>query len=156
MARLPGYFQNLFSGLPEGFTEQRNKIGEFGAPNFYGPGGPGQGPQFTGDSIFNANQGPFNNASAGAFWSPPGGSIGGPLGVGSAGDIGWNYFGGQGLKALMQGGDTSLGFAGFQNANAGGGAPILPMSQWGGIGAGGMGGSNVQGGTITQRFKSQV
>ena len=47
----------MFSGLPQGWTEQRNPIGGFGAPNFIGPGGPMQGPQWSGGSIFGGTLG---------------------------------------------------------------------------------------------------
>src|SRR5581483_4866127 len=118
-------------------------------PNFaYGNPNYGYVPQLTGDSYFNANQGPFKG---GAFWSPPGGSIGGPLGTGSHGEIGWNYFGDQGMRRLLHGGDPSLGFEGFQPNLAG--APVLPMDQWGGAGV--MGGpGNTQ--STTERRMSQV
>lgn len=82
---------------------------------------------------------------------PAPGSMGGTFGQGSAGILPWDYFGRRSISKLRSGGDATLGFgrpgdaiSQFAAAAGRGGGrgnrsftgPMLPYSQWGGVGAG--------------------
>lgn len=130
------------------------RIGEFGAPDPLGAVDPNTGERTRGGTGTFANFGitaadiaasgvnpRYGNPNKSSVPAP--GGLGGIYGQGSAGTAGigsnYDYFGQRSLRALMSGGDTSLGFAGFRNANATPGAPTLPVAQWGGAGFGGTG-----------------
>jgi len=124
--------------------------GGFGQPmGYFAPGTSGPGPLsnlnpsgITWNDVAASGVNPrYGNPNKSSVPAP--GGLGGIYGQGSAGTAGigsnYDYFGQRSLKALMSGGDTSLGFAGFRNANATPGAPTLPVAQWGGAGFGGTG-----------------
>jgi hypothetical protein len=140
---------NPFGGLPAGFTQvgSRENPGQFqntprgqAQEDPFSPGGYAQdiggaptvtgpvdfGPNFTGDSIFGGRTN-LSMALPGSFSH---------LGEGSAGNLGnYDYFGQMSLRRLLQGGDPSLGFEGFNHIPT----SILPVGQWGGYRGGGSG-----------------
>ncbi len=136
---------NPFGGLPPGFTES-NRFGH-GAPDFNqtvnpntGASIPQNGPQWTADSIFNANNlGPsesnavaprhFAPGQVGSSSVPAPGSIGGTFGQGSHGNLG-NFWDRMVRRNYWRGGDPTMGF-GTHNAIADY-ARMLPFRRGGG------------------------